>query len=56
MSAATEHVMSLLASLGFDAGSDPSCEIMIDTFDQWSNSDAGMMAGTCAGCTMLVAN
>jgi hypothetical protein len=53
MNTAADSVMSLLSSLGFDT--DSPAEIKIDTFDQWSNSDAAAVFGSCTACSALIA-
>jgi hypothetical protein len=48
-----ETVMSLLTSLGFDAGQPgPGSEIMIDTFDHWTNADSRFVWATGSGISM----
>jgi hypothetical protein len=45
----TENVMSILATLGFQADlMDTELELVIDQFDTWKNSEYGMM--TTTGC------
>jgi hypothetical protein len=48
LTSTNEKVISLLASLGFhDMLRDPD-GIVIDTFDEWTNPDAGVAYATCA--------
>jgi hypothetical protein len=45
LSAVTDNVISLLASLGFDDSFlGDRTEIVIDSFDQWSNPDCAVAA------------
>jgi hypothetical protein len=54
MSAVPDSVMTLLASLEFDAGaSDSSSQIMIDTFDQWHNPES-MTLSACMNCGLVI--
>lgn len=48
---AVADVMSLLSSLGFDAGSqDGHSELVIDRFDQWTNSTNNVIYASPTGC------
>ena len=48
---ANDNVISLLASLGFDDSFlGDRTEMVIDSFDQWTNPDSAVFGSLCASC------
>jgi hypothetical protein len=43
-----DSLLALLADLGFDTGPDSGTEIMINTFDQWSNGHGTHTTRVCS--------
>jgi hypothetical protein len=50
------NVMSLLSTLGFDAGREVQLELVIDKFDQWANPTNSYSALCSTSCVMQIAS